>query len=188
MRTLGLLLALLVVVGTVPAAVAKDRHHTVRAQLSGFNEVIPPGGAVSTPARGQFTADIDEDAQVIHYELSYEGLEFPVSQAHIHFGQLHTAGGIAVWLCETTDAPAPDAVAAATPDCPRPEGTVTGTIRPAQVIGPAGQGIAAGEFVELVRAIRAGATYANVHSGSAGPPLVGFPSGEIRGQIRGGRD
>ena len=54
---------------------------------------------------------------------------------------------------------------------------MTGTILPSDVVGPAGQGIAAGEFAELVRAIRNGATYANVHSEM-------FPGGEIRGNIR----
>jgi hypothetical protein len=53
---------------------------------------------------------------------------------------------------------------------------VTGTLRPADVIGPAGQGITAGQFEELVRAIRAGATYVNVHSSL-------YPGGEIRGQL-----
>jgi hypothetical protein len=57
-------------------------------------------------------------------------------------------------------------------------GDVMGTITAAQVVGPAGQGIAAGEFEELVRAIKTGVTYANVHS-------TKFPGGEIRGQIRG---
>jgi hypothetical protein len=46
------------------------------------------------------------------------------------------------------------------------------------VVGPAGHGIAAGEFAELVRALRAGAAYANVHTTT-------FPAGEIRGQIEG---
>src|SRR5436190_1716842 len=73
---------------------------------------------------------------------------------------------------------APPAVAALTPFCPA-EGTVTGTIVAAQVLTVAGQGIDAGEFDELVAAIRAGVTYANVHS-------VLFPPGEIRGHIRGG--
>jgi CHRD domain len=54
-------------------------------------------------------------------------------------------------------------------------------LEPTDVIGPASQGIAAGEFDELVRAIRAGVTYANVHSEK-------FPGGEIRGQIKGGSD
>jgi hypothetical protein len=98
-----------------------------------------------------------------------------VTQAHIHFGQRHTVGGIVVWLCETGLQTAPPEVADATPECPQ-EGTVRGTITPAQVLAQTAQGIAAGEFDELVRAIRAGATYANVHSTLFGP-------GEIRGQI-----
>ena len=56
------------------------------------------------------------------------------------------------------------------------EGVVTGTVTSADVIGPASQGIAPGEFGELVRAMRAGITYVNVHS-------TMFPAGEIRGQI-----
>jgi hypothetical protein len=44
------------------------------------------------------------------------------------------------------------------------------------VIGPVGQGISAGEFDELVSAIRAGKTYANVHT-------VERPGGEIRAQL-----
>jgi hypothetical protein len=45
-----------------------------------------------------------------------------------------------------------------------------------------GQGIAAGEFDEIARAIRAGVTYANVHS------LPDFDPGEIRGQLSSGND
>jgi len=45
------------------------------------------------------------------------------------------------------------------------------------VIGPTDKGIAAGEFAELIRAMRNGATYANVHSEL-------YPSGEVRGNIR----
>ena len=44
------------------------------------------------------------------------------------------------------------------------------------VIGPAEQGIDAGEFRELVRAIRRNATYVNVHTED-------FPSGELRGNV-----
>jgi CHRD domain len=180
--TVAILIALLAVVATVPAALGRHRHHTVRARLSGYNEVISAGGAVSTTARGTFRADIDEDARVIHYRLSYQDLVADVTQAHIHFGQRHTTGGITAWLCQTTGTQAPEAVRMTTPFCPIPEGTVEGTITAAEVIGPAGQGIAAGEFAELVRAIRAGATYANVHSAGA------FASGELRGQITGNDD
>ena len=43
----------------------------------------------------------------------------------------------------------------------------------------AGQGIAAGEINELIAAMKAGFTYANVHTATHG-------GGEIRGQIRAG--
>ena len=72
-----------------------------------------------------------------------------------------------------------------------PRGTtmpITATVTAADVIGPAGQGISAGDFAELLAAMRAGAAYANVHSGVAGSTAAGgrchgFPGGEIRGQI-----
>jgi CHRD domain len=90
-----------------------------------------------------------------------------------------------VWLCQVTTGPpgvrAPDAVAASTPECPTPEGTVEGTITPEQVLAQTAQGFAAGDFDALVDAIRAGATYANVHSSL-------FAPGEIRGQIPGRHD
>jgi hypothetical protein len=53
---------------------------------------------------------------------------------------------------------------------------VEGTITLGDVIGPAGQGLAAMEFDELLRAMRAGKTYVNVHSDK-------HPSGEIRGGV-----
>jgi hypothetical protein len=55
---------------------------------------------------------------------------------------------------------------------------VEGTITAANVIAIAAQGVAAGEFAEVVDAIRAGVTYANVHTF----PI--FTGGEIRGQIK----
>jgi hypothetical protein len=80
-----------------------------------------------------------------------------------------------VWLCQTAAVPAPGNVSTVTPICPQ-SGTVTGTITPAQVLEAVGQGIAQGEFDEVVAAIRAGRAYANVHSSL-------FPPGEIRGQL-----
>jgi hypothetical protein len=180
---------------TVPTAVARDDDHRDRgnkfsARLSGYNEVLFSGGggealpvpaatlrgAVSTKARGKFHAEI-KSMDMVDYEISYEGLEADITQAHIHFGQRHTVGGIVVWLCQTPGTLAPPAVRDLTPFCPNPrEGTVNGTITPAHVLAAAGQGIDAGEFDEVVRAIRAGAAYANIHS-------MLFPQGEIRGHI-----
>jgi CHRD domain-containing protein len=54
---------------------------------------------------------------------------------------------------------------------------VSGSIVASDVVGPAGQGIAPGEFSELVRAMKGGLTYSNVHTQT-------FGSGEIRGQIK----
>ena len=163
----------------------KKKGKMVFASLSGFNEVHFIGGgpalrsAISTQAKGSFQAKIDDVHQLIEYTLSYSGLEGTVTQSHIHLGLRHSVGGITVWLCQTAGTPAPVSVAAATPVCPE-EGTVIGTIAPEQVLTAAGQGLEAGQFEELVRAIRAGATYANVHS-------TLFPPGEIRGQIHLGK-
>ena len=189
-RSVAATLAALTVGFSAAAMADKDGNDGDRfsARLSGFNEVhsatatTAERGAVSTQASGSFRAVIDDGASTIGYELSYQGVggrEGTVTQAHIHFGQRHTVGGIVVWLCQTAGTPAPAAVANVTPFCPTPGGTVTGTITPAQVLTATGQGIDAGQFDEVVRAIRAGAAYANVHSTTFGP-------GEIRGQIRRG--
>jgi hypothetical protein len=115
----------------------------------------------------------------ITYTLSYSGLEGDIRQAHIHFAQRGVNGGIVVFLCQTTFNPDPTGHA---PTCPQ-SGTVTGTLTAANMTGGAlAQGIAPGEFGELVRAIRAGVTYANVHSAGTGVP-TNFAAGEIRGQI-----
>jgi CHRD domain len=54
--------------------------------------------------------------------------------------------------------------------------TISGTATADDVVGPTGQGIAPGEFDEVLDAIRAGVTYANVHSST-------FGGGEIRAQL-----
>jgi hypothetical protein len=105
--------------------------------MIGYLEAPP----ISTAAAGTFKATIDDDAQEIHYTLTYSGLEGDVRQSHIHFGQRGVSAGISAWLCETTFNPSP--TGPATPDCPQ-SGTVTGVITASDVIGPATQGIAAG--------------------------------------------
>jgi hypothetical protein len=161
--------ALLLVFGAGSFALAHGNTQNIKADdMTGYLEAPP----VSSVAAGNFEATIDDEADEIHYTLSYEGLEAPVAQAHIHFGQRSVSAGISAWLCEGTI----QSPSASTPACPGQGGTVSGTITPLEVIGPAGQGIAAGEFEELVAAIRAGRAYANVHSSK-------FPGGEIRGQL-----
>lgn len=145
-----------------------DDQSTVRAKLQGFKEVP----AISTSARGHFTAEIDQNLGTLSYLLSYSGLQGAVQQSHIHFGQPHVNGGISVFLCSNLgNGPA------GTQACPA-EGSVKGTISAGDVIGPGAQGIGAGEFAELLEAIKAGVAYVNVHTTT-------FPAGEIRGQLRG---
>ena len=134
-----------------------------RANLNGYQE----DASVSTTGKGLFTAKLDEDNQMIDYELSYAALEGGATLfAHIHFGGRDHNGGVSAFLCGGGDKP----------PCPAIEGTVTGVIDPADVVGPNGQGIEPGSFAELVAAMRVGNTYANVHT-------TRWPGGEIRGQI-----
>jgi CHRD domain len=172
-RRLKLVLAIGVMslLGAVGVAVATGGN-SYRERLTGYEETPQ---SLSTPANGQFKLKINRFSNTLDYRLSYEGFETPVLQAHIHFGARATTGGVSVFLCSNVGSPVE------TPACPTPGGTVSGTLDASDVIGPAGQGIGPGEFEELVDAIRAGVTYANVHS-------TARPAGEIRAQIENGGD
>lgn len=149
----------------LPLGTAMSQTKSFKGNMVGTAEVP----AVSTAARGVFNARITDDGAAIHYQLTYTALEGDVLQAHIHLGQRSVNGGIAAFLCSNLDTPGVQ-------PCPAPPATVSGIITAADVIGPASQGLAAGEFAELVRAVRKGAAYANVHSSK-------FPGGEIRAQL-----
>jgi hypothetical protein len=152
-------------------AVARDDDDRIVVRLRSYEEVP----AVSSAASGLFRARINEAAGTITYELSYQGLQGDVRQSHIHFGQRSVNGGISVFLCQTATNPDPTGGA---PTCGASPAAMTGTLTAANIIGPTGQGIAATEFAELIRAIRAGVAYVNVHTNL-------FPGGEIRGQAGG---
>jgi hypothetical protein len=156
------ILALAVLSVAVAGIVAANDKSRFKTALIGYEETP----AVSSFGSGEFTATIDGESQTIQYTLRFNNLNGGVLFAHVHFGQRGVAGGVAAFLCGGGSKPAPCV----------PGTTITGTITPADVIGPAGQGIAPGEWNELVAAIRAGVAYANVHSTTQ-------PGGEIRGQI-----
>jgi len=153
---------------------AHSRSRNFSAKLRSFSEVP----SISSVAEGTFRARLSADGTSLHYTLTFTDLQAPVTQSHIHFGERHTAGGIMVWLCSGPTNMDPTGLA---PACPT-EGSVEGDLTAANIVQPGapppslGQGIAAGEFEEFVRALREGSAYANVHSQA-------FPGGEIRGQI-----
>lgn len=160
MRTIGLVAMALAVALAVGGAVAMAGRSGADARLSGYREVP----AISTDGRGTFHAEIGN--REVRYTLRYGDLEGGgVLFAHIHLGKPATNGGVVAFLCGGGGKPA----------CPA-SGTVTGEITADDVIGPEAQGIAPGEFDELVRAMKRNATYVNVHTET-------YPTGEIRGNV-----
>ena len=166
--------ALGAIVATVGLALATTQVSAapkkVHANLEPSNEVP----AVSSPASGHFSAVINEDTESIDWELTFEGLQATITQSHIHFAQPNVNGNIVVWLCGTATNPGPSG----TQVCPQ-SGTISGVITGSNIQNQPTQGIAPGEFDELVAAIQRGLAYANVHTSQS-------TGGEIRGQIRQG--
>jgi hypothetical protein len=145
-----------------------NRHHghhgQFKANLIGFNEVP----SVNSAGHARLKLDVSKDE--IDFRLDYAGLSGNPLFAHIHVGQFNVNGGVAIFFCGGGGKPA----------CPAStSGTVTGTIVAADVVGPGAQGYAPGDLASVVKAIKAGFGYANMHTAK-------FPGGEIRGQIEDG--
>jgi hypothetical protein len=159
-------LALLLVALGVTVAAARGGHGNggkhLGGKLDGFQEVP----SISTTAEGKIKLKVNGSS--IAYKLRYRGFADgnDVLFAHIHLGQRATNGGVAAFLCGGGGKPA----------CPQGSGEVSGTIAAADVQAIPAQGLAANDIGALIRAIKAGATYANVHTDN-------FGTGEIRGQI-----
>ena len=155
------------------------------ARLNGFEEIGAQNnetGAVLSNGSGTLRLSLDKHAGTATFTLTYSdvGTTPPktgaVSQAHIHFGKRHVAGGVMVFFCATSPVIGP----AGTPVCPANSGTVTGTFTAASVVGPAAQNVNPGDFDALVDALESNTAYANIHT------TPGYPAGEIRGQVRKG--
>jgi len=173
-KTILLSLAVLALVSAVALA---QGFVNIRELLTGFEEVP----SVSTRANGQFNARIAKDGRAIDWELSYSDLEGAVQQSHIHIGNTGVNGGISVFLCTNLgNGPV------GTQSCPPPPAVISGRIFAADVspniaatAAARTQGLNTGEIEELVAAMRAGATYVNVHT-------TLWPGGEVRSQIKNG--
>ncbi len=160
-RTVGLT-ALFICLGAY-SAFARDRHF--RASMNTFEETP----AIVGNGTGHFSLTLHDD-MTMDFELTFSGLTGAPMVAHIHIGQRSVAGGVTIFFCGGGGRPA----------CPNDtSGTVTGTITAADVMALPAQGIAAGDLAAVLRAMRRGDTYANMHTAAHG-------GGEIRGQIQGG--
>jgi len=151
-------------------ATADEGATSFNTSMSGFQETP----SILTNGNGTFHATVHGNS--LTYTESFSGLTTNVTQSHIHFGERAVAGSVFVFLCTNLgNGPA------GTPACPAAGGTVTGTVTAADVIGVASQNISAGDFAALLRILRSGDGYVNVHT-------VKFPMGEIRGQVRAAED
>jgi hypothetical protein len=164
-----------VLVLTLSVAVASAEKFSAR--FSGFQEIgalAAPTGAILSDGKATLRLDLDKHSSTITYTLTYSDLSAPVTQAHIHFGQRHVAGGIVVFLCSNLgNGPA------GTPACPDGGVTVTGSITATSVLAVPTQHVSAGDFAGFVEILESHSAYGNVHT-------TNFPAGEIRGQIRQG--
>ena len=91
----------LIVSGVSLARGGDDDGKAASTRLVGYNETP----SISTTARGRFEARVADGK--ITFRLRYEGLEGGnATQAHLHLGQRHTAGGVSAFLCGGSVKPA----------------------------------------------------------------------------------
>ena len=159
-KTVVLLAAIPLV--AMPLLAQHSEAREFRADLRGRNEVP----LTLSAARGTLALTVNDADTSVHFVLEYEGLQTTVAAAHIHVGQPNVNGGVTVFLCGGGGRPA----------CPQ-EGTVEGDFNASNVLGLTSQQLELNNLAKLLSAIRAGKTYANLHTTTS-------PGGEIRGQIR----
>jgi hypothetical protein len=168
---LGSVAAVLVALGAASFAVAggggkNGNDDRSVARLAGFQEVPALNGG------GRATLRLDLAADHIDFRLDYSGLSGPPAVAHVHIGQRGVNGNVSFYLCG----------GGGKPPCPAAtEGSISGTVVAADVLGPTGQGFTPGDLDSVLTAIRAGVAYGNMHTAK-------FPGGEIRGQLSGHDD
>jgi CHRD domain len=151
--------------------------------LSGDNEVlaVAPGAPIPADSRaeGEAIFRINDDGTV-DFKIIATNIE-NITQSHIHCGRPGQNGPVRMFLY-----PVIGPTGAALPGgAGRHNGILaSGTFNPAGVICPAAN---VGTNMPLLDAMRAGLTYANVHtSDGVAPTNQGpgdFPGGEIRGQV-----
>jgi hypothetical protein len=136
------------------------QNRNFRAHLSGDEEVPE----ADTLAQGQIVLQLSKDGTELEFMLIVANIE-DVLMAHIHLAPAGTNGPIVAWLYPS----GPPAMLIPG----RSDGILAaGVITEDDLVGP----LAGMPLDVLVAAMRAGLTYANVHT-------INRPGGEIRGQI-----
>lgn len=155
---------------------AEDNDDASRffTRLSTFNEVPPK----ANDAHGTFRAKLIDDGTTLSWTFTWAGLTGPPLFAHIHFELKTNNGPVMTFFC---GGPKGSPVVPPKPDCPQTtSGTITGTTNAGDIIAlnsdGTDQALDSHDFAGFLRALRAGAAYANMHTPR-------FPGGEIRGQI-----
>ncbi|WP_438351756.1 CHRD domain-containing protein [Paenibacillus sp. FA6] len=127
-----------------------------RAFLSGRNQVPP----VRTIATGNAVFRLNANATQLRFHLVINNIS-QVTQAHIHLGRRGRNGPVVAFLF----GPSKFGISVR-------RGVVRGVLNSRDLVGP----LQGKTLTDLIREIRAGNTYVNVHN-------VEHPDGEIRGQI-----
>jgi len=161
-RTVVLLLMMPLLVLPLSADRRGRPAREFQAELRGRNEVP----LTLSVARGSLRLSVNDTDTSVHFVLEFSGVPSPVTQSHIHVGQRNVNGGVTVFFC-----------GGPRPACPQGSGTAEGDFTAADVIGLPTQQLEAANLAKLLAAIRAGETYANLHTTTS-------PGGELRGQIR----
>jgi hypothetical protein len=158
-RILFTILILAVLLGAVGVAYADDGRQ-FRARLTGAEEVPP----VATNARGEAKFKVNRSETEISYELKIERATdiLGAAGAHIHCAPAGSNGPVVAFLSGVITGGLDGKV------------EIKATLTAANITNTA----CGATIAELVQSMRNGNTYVNAHSPA-------FPTGEIRGQIRG---
>jgi hypothetical protein len=111
---LGLFLITVCALASATLGVRADDDDVIKltANLRGANEVP----AINSDATASFRATIHENGSITFTE-TFKNLTSNAILSHIHFGEVHVAGGVMIWLC-----------GGGQPACPSStSGTFTGT-------------------------------------------------------------
>ena len=151
MRNL-LIVALVACAASAVPALAGGSKFDFKAKLDADSEV--PSN--NSDGKGKAEFSVSRSGRSIRYQIDAEKLTGRVRAAHIHLGDKGQAGPVVITICAKT--------------CSLPRSGRLGRARFSKAPG-------AKNFAAVVRALRAGRTYVNIHTKK-------YPAGEIRGQIK----